>query len=306
MTISRIDPDFAYFLGLLIGGGEFGTNSITIEFPYKGWTFENFTIPPKWFQDSITKIAPLVETQINAKAIPRFVTNHMPRYYIEITPIPQILVQTLQTYGIRPVGKLRAHASIANLTPMLDAEGKKRFIQGLADVIGSCRASHRHRSLSSAIVSFEILQSNWNLPMQLCRLFYELNVPVDQIEYGHPNIQSGKNPRGYWKKGHKVRVKVGDFGQVGYGLDCKRSGLDDLLKKEKQHRGEISHGELCPRPTRRYNIAPHKVNHVEENSHDLPPQLRQHFIHFTDICKALGCPYAPRAWLNAQYRKLRS
>lgn len=305
MTANKIDPDFAYFLGLLIGGGDFSTNSITIDFPYKGWTFEDFTIPPQWFNDSITKIAPLVENQINAKATPRFVTNHTPRYYIEITPIPQILIQTLQTYGIRPIGKLREHASIETLALAMDANSKKRFIQGLADVIGSCRASHRHRTLSSAIVSFEILQSNWKLPMQLCHLFYSLNVPVDQIEYGHPNIQSGKNPTANWKKGHKVRVKVGDFIQVGYGLECKRSGLENLRRKEQQHRGKISKGELCPRPNRRYNLAPHKVNHVDENSLDLPQQVRGHFIHFTDICRALGCPYAPKEWLDAQYRRLR-
>jgi hypothetical protein len=302
-SISSIDSDFAYFLGLLIGGGEFNPNSITIEFPYKRWAHEDFRISPEWFNDSVSKIAPLVQNLINATAKPRFVTDYTPRYYIEITPIPQLLSQTLQTYGIRAVGKLREHASLASLAPALDADCGRRFIQGLADVIGSCRASHRHRSLASTIISFEILGVNWNLPMQLCHLLYSLKVPVDQILYNHPNMHAGSDPTAYWKKGHKVRVKAGDFRTVGYGLECKRIGLEALLKKEQQNRGTISVGELCPRPHRGYKLGPPKVNHVDENSTELPSQVRGHFIHFTDICRAQGCPYAPRRWLDEQYRR---
>jgi len=298
------NPDLAYFLGLLIGGGEFDSNSITIDFPYKRWAHEDYRISPEWFNDSVSKIAPLVQTLINARATPRYITNHTPHFYIKIEPIPQLLSQTLQIYGIRPIGKLREHASLEVLAPAMDAECRKRFIQGLADVIGSCRASHRHRTLESTIISFEVLGKNWKMPMQLCHLLYSLKVPVDQIEYNHPNMHSGSNPTGYWKKGHKIRVKAGDFRQIGYGLDCKRIGLEKLLEKEQHARGEISTGELCPRPNRGYKLGRPKVHHRDENSLELPPQVRGHFIHFTDICNAQGCPYAPRAWLDAQHKRL--
>jgi len=296
-----MQKDMAYFLGLLIGGGTITQDAISIEFPYKGWDREDYRIPPKWFNDSVTKIVPLIKNLLNANAAPRCVTDHTPRYYIDINPIPNLLYEMLREYGIRPLGQLRRQASISKLVLKMDESCQRKFVSGLADVIGSCRPTHRHRTLESAIVSFEIIGKNWKLPFELCQLLYGLKVPVNQIEWNHPNMHAGSDSKGYWKKGHKVRVRAGDFEKIGYGMDCKRGGLEKLLRIEKQKRGSIRRGELCP--NRRYNINRVKVVHQDENSSDLPKQVRGHFIHFTHICYALGCPHAPVSWLKEKMPK---
>lgn len=107
-----MNKDMAYFLGLLIGGGNLANNQISIEFPYKGWAHEDYRISPTWFNESVSKIVPLINQLLNSTATPRYVSNETPRFYIDISPVPTILYDTLNHYGINPIGELRRHASI--------------------------------------------------------------------------------------------------------------------------------------------------------------------------------------------------
>ncbi|MEM2145993.1 MAG: hypothetical protein QW279_11575 [Candidatus Jordarchaeaceae archaeon] len=288
----------AYFLGLLIGGGTITDDKISIEFPYKDWAHEDFRISPEWFNDSVNKIIPLIKNLLNSNGTPRCVTDHTPRYYIDISPIPQLLYEVLKEYQIPHFGQLRRKASIKRIIERMDTDCQKKFISGLADVIGSCRSTHRHRTLESTMISFEIIGNNWNLPYELCQTLHNLEVPVDQILWNHPNMHAGKNPDAYWKKGHKVRVRAGDFEKIGYGLECKRIGLKKLLELEEEKRGYISKGKLCP--NRHYRINRVKVVHSDEESSELPEKVRKHFVHYTQICFALGCPHAPKSWLEQE------
>ena len=296
-----MQKDMAYFLGILIAGGSLTNNKISIEFPYKRWSQDDYRISPSWFNDSVTKITPLINRILNTGATPRYVEGNTPRFYIEISPIPTILYDTLTNYRIKPLGELRRHASLDLIAKDIDTECKKNLVSGIADVIGSCRASHRNRSTQSTTISFEILGENWKLVYDLCQVLHELNVPVDQILWNHPNMHAGSTPDAYWKKGHKLRIKAGDFRTIGYGFECKNLGLDYLLKLETENRGYISKGVLCPKKTHRINGI--KVIHRDEKSSELPEMVRGHFIHYTHICQALGCPHAPSKWLEEQKQK---
>jgi len=294
----------AYFFGILIGGGKFSDTQdarVNIEFPYKDWMSGEVRISPQWFEDSVTKIIPLINKVLNTSAVPRYIQASTPRYCIEINSVPELLYEMLRNYGIRSVGELRRHASIEKLVKDMDDECKRSFISGFADVVGSCRASHRNYTLQATIISFEIFGENWKLPYELCQTFYDLGIPVDQILWNHPNMHAGASSTAHWKKGHKVRIRAGDFSKVGYGLECKKKGLEKLLELELKSRGFISEGKLCP--NRNYKIIRKKVHHEDENSKDLPPEVRGHFIHYTDICRALGCPHAPTKWLDDQIGK---
>ncbi len=296
-----MNDDLAYLLGLIIGGGIAEPRSITIEFPYRQWPHEDFEISAQWFNDCITNIAPIINRELNATANPQYIRGTTPRFYLNITNLPNATWALLNAYGIMPIGQLRRSASIARLLPHMNVSNKKIFVSGLADVIGSVRASHRHRSLESTIVSFEIIGENYSLAFELCQLLHGLGVPVDQILWHHPNMHAGLSRTAYWKKGTKVRVKAGDFEIINFGLECKREGLSRLIEMEERARGYVSHGSLCP--GRRYRINGLKVNHAEESSTVLPLALRGHFIHYTHICCALGCPYAPRDWLAEKMRQ---
>jgi len=294
-----MQKEMAYFLGLLVGGGKISNNQISVEFPYKDWSLKNFQISVDWYNNSVTTIAPMIKRILNSQVDVRYVPGSTPRFYINIDNVPTILYNTLTQYGIRPMGELRRHAAIQQLMNSIDNICKKSFIQGLADVIGSVRASHRRHSSISPTISFEIYGENWDLPFQLCQTLHDLGVPVNQILWHHPNMHAGSSPSAYWKKGHKVRIKAGDYAKIGFGMECKIKGLENLLTVEQQRRGSISHDGLCP--DRRYSCSRcRKVRHRDEQSTELPPSVRGHFIHFTHICRALGCPHAPKDWLKTK------
>ncbi len=185
----------------------------------------------------------------------------------------------------------------------MDEECRKRFLQGIADVIGSCEPTHRNRSDATPIVSFEVKAKNYDLTMEICHLMYSLGIATDQILWNHPNQHAGKNANTKsWKKGNKVRVRSTDFAKVGFSLECKKIGLEKLLKiGDENRKGPPRQKGLCP--VRRYSINGMKVHHPDESSEYLPKALRRHFIHYTDICEALGCPYAPHEWLNEKRAK---
>lgn len=297
-----MDEETAYFLGLLVGGGTINENNIVIDFPFQQWPNTDPRIALDWFQQSVQQLCPMIERLLNTRASPNTNMVHLapgqtPRFSIDIAPVPQILYGLLRQWGLPTIGTLRKSASIATLMSGIDDRAKKKFISGFADVVGSCRTSHRNRSTNTTIISFEIFGENWKLPLELCQTLHSLGVPVDQILWHHPNMHAGSSPHAYWKKGHKVRVRACDFARINYTLDCKRRGLEQLLDEERITRGgTLNYGTLCP--NRSYRVNGRKCSHEDENSTDLPPQVRGHFIHYTHICQAMGCPHAPSSWLR--------
>jgi len=162
-----VNPELSYFLGLTIGGGEIIPDSIIIRFPYKRWIRERFEISAQWFSDSVDRLVPLIRDLLNVQARPQIILNansEPVEFVLEIPGVPQLIYELFQIGRIRPLGKLREQASIKGLIGLLDDEGKKQLVSGLADTIGSYVASQRRRHggvLVSNVVSFEILQTNY-------------------------------------------------------------------------------------------------------------------------------------------------
>lgn len=290
-------------MGLLVGGGKIDNNTCRIEFPFKSWS--GYKITAEMYKDSIERISPIVEKQIGAGIIPKSEIGKRPyQFSLVFKCVPQLFFEDLDDLGIPKSGDIRANIQSINriIQAMKPDETKKSFLRGLADVIGSCRLSHRHRTDRSTIVSFELLR-NYNLTFELCQMLHDLNIPVNQILWNHPNMHSGKKPSyKYWRKGNKLRIRSGDFESIGYNLQCKREGLHELLETEMRMSGSISHDNLCPE--RRYSCGQcRKAIHEDEHAEDIPPKIRGHKIHYTDICESLGCPHAPSEWLAKQRLK---
>lgn len=290
-----MNPDLAYFIGMLIGGGAIAPNrSFVIEYPYKKW-INDIGVSFATYQQAVTQLRPLVEDLVGVTIVPNLrQTGTYPTMLLQSQGrAPSIFIDLLESYGLPSQGRLRdnANLSIVILVQYMGANmlAKQQFIRGLADVIGSCQESQRAFTGVTPIISFEL--RNWHLPMEVCHLLHEQGIAVDQILWEHPNIQSGKDPTYDWRnKGFKLRVRATDFAQIGYRMTAKQNALNALLQGVPLRRREF-----CEDPNRKFGfrVRDVKVRHQDENSSDLPPAVRGHFIHFTHICAALGCPYAP-------------
>ena len=161
-------------------------------------------------------------------------------------------------------------------------ENKKEFLRGICDVTAYVRKSNvdqkgKHR------VYIEISNKNWYLPCQLCQIIQSLNVPVQYIGYGHPNIRGGNNAS--WAKEHQMKIYAEDFLPIGFYITHKNEVLKELADVNIQTHNRQQ--RLCDGTiTRKASKDP-----SEHESHEkLPPEINGiHFDNYKEICKCLGC-----------------
>lgn len=166
---------------------------------------------------------------------------------------------------------------------------KKEFIRGIGDVTGYVRPSnyygfsepYRHR------VYIEITQKNWNLPPQLCQLMQSIQVPIHNINYGHPNLRDPNNKKGNrsWAKEHQIKIFAEDYQKIGFYISHKEQALTELADINKSNFDTSI--LLCDGDTNRLKTKP---IHPDENDSDLPSEIRgRHFDAYKEICNCLNC-----------------
>ena len=166
---------------------------------------------------------------------------------------------------------------------------KKEFIRGIGDVTGYVRPSnyygfkepYRHR------VYIEITQKNWNLPSQLCRLLQSMQVPIQNINYGHPNLRDPKNSKGNrsWAKEHQIKIFAEDYQKISFYISHKKKALTEVADINKSNFDTSI--PLCDGKTQRITTKP---MHPDENDTDLPTEIRgRHFDAYKEICNCLNC-----------------
>ncbi|MHA1386492.1 MAG: hypothetical protein ACTSR3_22295 [Candidatus Helarchaeota archaeon] len=166
----------------------------------------------------------------------------------------------------------------------------QEFMRGIADGCGFIRPSNnymgRHR------VYLQINNSNWVIPIQLCKLLQEhLGVPVQTIQWGHPNTREpnrtdAEPTNSTWAREHQIKIYVEDFQNVGFCFEYKQEILEELVREN-----EMSHypqQKPCnPKVKRVRRIKP---SHPCENHELLPQGLRgRHFNAYFEICQQMGC-----------------
>lgn len=160
---------------------------------------------------------------------------------------------------------------------------KKEFVSGFADVNGKVRKSNQYYGEIHRIY-LDILNDNWVLPIQLCKLIQKgLRIPIQTLTWGHPNLRN--RPDEPWsKREHQVKVFCEDFLPIGFYIKHKQEALEKLAKENKKKNHKSS---LCIPPRRHGKKNP---RHPDEKHEDLPIEIRgKHYDNYWMICKDLGC-----------------
>lgn len=286
-----IDPDVAYFVGLIVARGTLTDNGsirqISINFPYQSLNVRGKTIE----RDQRTsielglnkireRVLDLVETDIscieNNKSydlVVRFNRRNMIWRNIEL-----ILSGAIDYHNFC--------VPEVFFDPALPRDCKAQFIRGYGDVAGNIRKSNvyvdgRYR------VRLDVLNSktNWRLPIQLCQLLQDhLDVPVQNITWGHPNM--GRDFRE-----HQINIFADAYKRIGFSFAHKQEILNDLsLINERDN----ARPNPCVGFTRLREKKPKDV--LEKDSKHLDRAIMgKHFDQYWQICKALGCERAKRA-----------
>jgi hypothetical protein len=168
---------------------------------------------------------------------------------------------------------------------------KKEFIRGISDVTAYVRASNYY-GFSADLpkryrVYIEINQKNWFLPTQLCQLIQSFGVPIQTINYGHPNLRDTNNKKSgrFWAKEHQIKIFAEDFQAIGFYISHKEEALFELAESNKVNFNDSI--SLCDGKTKRVKSKP---IHPDENDADLPNEIRgKHFNGYKELCKCLNC-----------------
>lgn len=289
-----LTPDISYLLGLITGRGEIQYNQdvkkIIIDFEYK--TLKSTTITKTFdqklhIQTSLDKV--VVRLQNMGINVFKDVSDR--RISLVLKWDKEDISWLFIKYLIN--GRRFSYHDFQIPEPIFKSTevNKKEFLRGISDVTGYVRASNyfgfsadqpkRYR------VYLEITQKNWHLPPQLCKLLQSVGVPVQNINYGHPNLRDPKNKKGgrFWAKEHQMKIFAEDFQKIGFYISHKEEALIELADSNKiNFPDSIS---ICDGTTGRKRTKP---LHPDESDTNLPDEIRgKHFDGFKEICKCLNC-----------------
>jgi hypothetical protein len=174
---------------------------------------------------------------------------------------------------------------------------RTHFVKGFADVTGYIRRSNYFFSEPQYRVYFEI-PHNWGLVVDFCNLLKSIDIPVQAIDWAHPNMRDGylkKYKEGrpdFWKKEHQVKVWASEYQPVGFVIIHKQEALDYFAEAQKkpfvlEGKDPAKHLHKYYWETTRHLRA--KPHHPGESDIFIPMKIRgKHYDNWTDIAKDLG------------------
>ena len=288
-----LTPDISYLLGLITGRGEIQYNQdvkkIIIDFEYKSQKVtggRSLDLDQKLhIQTSLDQV--IVRLQNIGINVAKNVSENSISLVLkwDKEDIAWLFIKFLIN------GTRFSYHDFQVPEPILESTeiNKKEFIRGIGDVTGYVRPSnyygfsepYRHR------VYIEITQKNWNLPPQLCRLIQSIQVPIQNINYGHPNLRDPNNKKGNrsWAKEHQIKIFAEDYQKIGFYISHKEQALTELADINKSNFDTSI--PLCDGTTNRLKTKP---VHPDENDSDLPSEIKgRHFDAYKEICNCLNC-----------------
>lgn len=284
-----LTPDISYLLGLITGRGEIqytrDIKKIIIDFEYKALTSKAIT---KVFDQKLhiqtsldSVVARLQNMGINVQ---KDVSDK------KITLVLKWEKEDISWLFIKFLinGTRFSYHDFQIPEPIFDttATNKKEFLRGLSDVTAYVRNSNRDQR-GKHRVYIEISNKNWHIPPQLCQLLQSLDVAVQYIGYGHPNLRDpkSKSTSTSWAKEHQMKIYAEDFEKVGFYISHKNEALEELSEYNKTTFSNSQ--KLCDGTSKRIVT---KSVHPHETHEKLPTELQgKHFDGFKEICKCLYC-----------------
>jgi len=289
-----LTPDISYLLGLITGRGEIQYNQdvkkIIIDFEFK--TLKSTAITKTfdqklYIQTSLDKV--VVRLQNMGINVLKDVSENRISLVLkwDKEDISWLFIKFLIN------GTRFSYHDFQVPEPIFEstAANKKEFIRGISDVTAYVRASNYYGFSADQPkryrVYIEITQKNWHLPPQLCQLLQSVDVPVQNINYGHPNLRDPKNKKGgrFWAKEHQMKIFADDFQKIGFYISHKEEALTELAESNKSNFEDNI--PLCDGSTSRKKTKP---IHPDEKDSELPSEIKgKHFDGYKEICKCLNC-----------------
>ena len=287
-----MNTEMAYLVGMILGNGEIQRKSqdttITIDIPYKNLYTDDLKDVSVYVKASTVDIRSIVEPLIGRDLV---VTQTKHSTKISFT-------KNNNEYVVREIIRLingGTHHSTMNMNPELfniTTDEKKALLRGIADVTGYIRKSNIAFGQDGAHRVYIEIPGNWYMVIDIANMLKLVDVPVQTIDFVHPNFRDGKLVKynqgypNFWKKEHQIKIFANEFLAIGFNISHKQEVLEkyseellEFIDPEKTHK---FYWEKSIRKTI-------KPNHPGELDEFLPKEIiGKHFDSWTELAGALG------------------
>jgi hypothetical protein len=292
-----MNVEMAYLIGMICGNGEIKrsatTTTVSVDIPHKKLATENLHDVRIYVKASVTDIRAILEPLIGADL--QFIQQISNSTLSFTKPNADYLIRQILRYISNGTSheNIRVDQSVFAAT----SDECKSFLRGFADVTGYIRRSNyffqkfRHR------VYLEV-PHNWGLVIDICNLLKSVDIPVQAIDWAHPNIRDGNRTeydegnKNFWKKEHQIKIWANEFEPIGFGVLHKREALTQFAKELRS--GLTAEGKDPQTVTHKYYWERRERNkdrpiHPAESDGFIPSSIRgKHYNSWREIAKDLG------------------
>ena len=174
----------------------------------------------------------------------------------------------------------------------ITTDQKKSLLRGFADVTGYIRKSNNAYGQTGHHRVYLEIPANWGLVIDIANLLKDIDIPIQSIDFGHPNfrdpnlVEYNKGKSLYWKKEHQIKIYANEFLTIGFNIKHKEEALKKYSEElSKYLSAQDTHRFYWEKPTR---IRKKKV-HPGESDESLPVEIRgKHYDSWTNLAKDLG------------------
>ena len=287
-----MNNEMAYLIGMVLGNGEIqrgaSSTTVTIDIPYKNLYTDDNKDVAVYVKASVVDIRTIVEPLVGNALVASEMSHSTKVSFTK--PNTDYVIREI----LRLVGAGRHHSKMRMSSEMfgMSADEKKSLLRGVADVTGYIRRSNIAYGQEGAHRVYIEIPGNWYMVIDIANMLKDVDVPVQTIDFGHPNFRDGNLVKyregrvNFWKKEHQVKVFANEFLSIGFNVKHKQDALvkyaDELLEFIDPVKTHKFYWEKKIRRTTR-------PRHPAESDPSLPSEIRgRHFESWTDLAGALG------------------
>lgn len=287
-----MNTEMAYLLGMILGNGEIQRDNnqtrITIDIPHKNLYTDDLKDVRVYVKASTVDIRSIVEplighnltvTQTKRSTILTFVKSNEEYITREILRFIS---------GGKHHSTMRMNSDLFSIT----CDEKKSLLRGIADVTGYIRRSNIAYGQDGAHRVYIEIPGNWYMVIDIANMLKDVDVPVQTIDFGHPNFRDGelkKYNQGkpyFWKKEHQVKIFANEFVPIGFNIKHKQEALEKYSEELLEFIDPAkTHKFYWQKPIKKKSRPPHPY----EKDDYLPEEIRGvHFDSWTELARLLG------------------
>lgn len=287
-----MNVEMAYLIGMILGNGEIQRNNsetrVTIDIPHKNLYTDDLKDVQVYVKASTVDIRSIVEPLIGHNLL--ITQNKRSTVMTFVKSNDEYITREI----LRFIGGGKYHSTM-RMDPelfSLTVDEKKALLRGVADVTGYIRKSNKAYGQKGAHRVYIEIPGNWYMVIDIANMLKAVDVPVQTIDFGHPNCRDGnlkKYNQGkpyFWKKEHQVKIYANEFLPIGFNIQHKQEALEKYSEELLEYINPIKTHKFYWEKSVHKKMRP---NHPHENDPILPDEIRgKHFESWTEIARLLG------------------